>query len=47
MRDTIAERSSVVSSVELYQVGIEHMYKVQLEELCYEFRQKPESLRIL
>jgi hypothetical protein len=36
-----------VSSVKLCQVGIEHRHKVQLEELCCEFRQKPESLRIL
>jgi hypothetical protein len=47
VRDTVVDRSSVVSSVELCQVGIEHMYTVQLEELCYEFRQKTESLRIL
>jgi hypothetical protein len=36
-----------VNSVELCQVGIEHRHKVQLEELCCESRQKPESLRIL
>jgi hypothetical protein len=30
----------VVSSVKLCQVGIEHRHKVQLEELCCEFRQK-------
>jgi hypothetical protein len=34
-----------VSSVKLCQVGIEHRHKVQLEELCCEFRQKPESLK--
>jgi hypothetical protein len=34
-----------VNSVELCQVGIEHMHKVQLEELCCEFRQKTEALR--
>jgi hypothetical protein len=36
-----------VSFVNLGQVGIEHRHKVQLEELCCEFRQKPESLMIL
>ena len=42
---TQLQTESLRSSVRLYQVGIEHRHKVQLEELCCEFRQKIESLR--
>jgi hypothetical protein len=31
-------QNSAVNSIELCQVGIEHRHKVQLEELCCEFR---------
>jgi hypothetical protein len=37
-RDTVADKNSVVDSVKLCQVGIEHRHKVQLEELYCEFR---------
>jgi hypothetical protein len=35
------KQNLAVSFVKLCQVGIEHRHKVQLEELCCEFRQKP------